>query len=1673
MNLRNPRTRLRALAVISTGALVASVMTAIGLASPASAAITAGAPVPFVEQLAVNAQTNGNILAPNYYFGTLASEATGRQAVQLIGQGKFVTFTLTAPANAVDFHYSIPDSLDGAGMTAPLGLYVNGVAQTPLTMTSVNSWLYGSNPPSETNTPLVSDPGTSAPHDMYDDVRTMFSSTLPIGATVTLKVDAGDNAPWYTINTADFELVAAPIAQPAGYLNATSSPYNADPSGLVDSTTALQNAVNAASTAGVGLYLPQGLYKVSSPIFVNKVTIEGAGEWYTELTGHEVEFAGQIGNPSTLVNVSNLSMFGNVNTRDDSDGTVHGFNGGFDHSNINHVWIQNEKVGIWVVGPTDSLTIDSVRIQDTTADGVNFHGSVTNSIVENSFERNLQDDGLAIWSSPGADVNNTFNQNTIDTPGIANNVGLYGGTGTTVTNNLLQDTITRGGGIGIGNRFGATSLAGTTTISGNKLVRTGQFDPGWDYNVGAIWFWPLESALTGTVNITNNEIDDSPGEAFQFENSAPPVGTAVATQGVNGNVTSGVTVTNNVVNNVGTYVFQLQSPGSASVSGTTATGVGVSGIFNCNSGFTLTQGAGNSGWSTSSCGLPAKAPLYAFPSTTTFENASTGSATPSQKVTVFNAGAAAATLGTISASSGFTVVNDPSKPCGTTLDLSTPIDANTWCQVDVSFTAPSNGITTGTLTIPSNQTGNPTVLQLVGSTGANNVITPPTVTPTTLAFGSINVGSTTAAQTLTVTNPGASAITITSVAASSGFSQTNTCGTSLGAGASCTVSVKFSPVSGGFTTGSVAITNSGTQTPIGASLTGTGITSTTNLAQGAAITASSSSGGFAPNQANDGNTTTYWESLDGNAFPQTLTVDLGSSLSIGSVVLNLPPPSTWAARTETLSVLGSNDGTNFTTLSASAGRLFDPATGNTVTITLPANTTDRYVQLNITGNTGWPAGQVSEFAVFPGSGGGGGTATLAANPSSLAFGSVNVGSTSATQTVTVTNSGTVAATVSSVAVTGAFSQTNTCGTSIAAGGSCTVTAKFSPTVAGATSGTITVNSNATNSALTVALTGTGQSVGTATLGASPTSLAFGNQTTNTTSGVQTTTITNSGTVAATVSSVSVTGAFSQTNTCGTSIAAGGTCVVSVKFAPTANGAASGTLTVASNATNPSLTVALTGTGVAPGTATLTATPTSLAFGNQTVGSSSAAKTVTMTNTGTASATISAISVSGVYSQTNNCGGSVIAGGSCTVNVTFSPTATGAASGTLTVASNATNPSLTAALTGTGVTAGTATLTASPTSVAFGNQSVGSTSAATNVTITNTGTASATISGVTVSGAFAQTNTCTTIAAGGTCTVSVTFAPTATGAASGTLTVSSNATNPSLTVALTGTGTTATATNLSQGKSVSVSSVSQTYVGTNAVDGDQSTYWESANNTFPQTFTVDLGASDNLTSVVLKLPTTWGARTETLTVSGSTTGTTYTTLVGSAAYTLDPNVGGNSVTINLPAGTVDRFVSLTVTANTGWPAAQFSEVQVMGTPNGPVQTNLALNKATTESGHTQTYASSAVTDGNTSSYWEGAAGFPAFVTVDLGASHAITSVVLNVPPATSWATRTETLSVLGSTDGTNFTTIVGSAVYTFNPATGNTVTITFTSTNARYVKINFTTNSGAASGQLSELAVYGS
>jgi alpha-1,3-glucanase-like protein/CARDB protein/F5/8 type C domain-containing protein len=140
-------------------------------------------------------------------------------------------------------------------------------------------------------------------------------------------------------------------------------------------------------------------------------------------------------------------------------------------------------------------------------------------------------------------------------------------------------------------------------------------------------------------------------------------------------------------------------------------------------------------------------------------------------------------------------------------------------------------------------------------------------------------------------------------------------------------------------------------------------------------------------------------------------------------------------------------------------------------------------------------------------------------------------------------------------------------------------------------------------------------------------------------------------------------------------------------------------------------------------------------------------------------------------------------------------------------------------------------------------------------------------------------------------------------------------------------------NLAAGKSASASSNTQTYVAGNVTDGNQGSYWESANNAFPQWVRVDLGSSVSTNQVVLKLPSGWGSRNETLAVQGSTDGQNFNDL--SAAASRAFNAPGNTLTIDYGNSTV-RYIRILITANTGWPAGQISEVEVYGPATGDTQ-----------------------------------------------------------------------------------------------------------------------------------------
>jgi hypothetical protein len=276
-------------------------------------------------------------------------------------------------------------------------------------------------------------------------------------------------------------------------------------------------------------------------------------------------------------------------------------------------------------------------------------------------------------------------------------------------------------------------------------------------------------------------------------------------------------------------------------------------------------------------------------------------------------------------------------------------------------------------------------------------------------------------------------------------------------------------------------------------------------------------------------------------------------------------------------------------------------------------------------------------------------------------------------------------------------------------------------------------------------------------------------------------------------------------------------------------------------------------------------------------------------------------------------------------------------------------------------------------------------------------------------------------------------------------------------------------NLSLGKATAESGHNDVYVVSNINDGNQATYWEGVNSTFPSWAQVDLGAATNIDQIVLKVPSGWGTRNETLSVQGSTNNSTFSTLVGSATYVF--NGSTNTVTINFTAAST-RYVRLNVTANTGWPAAQISEFEIYGVAGSGNGTNLAAGKTMSASGVSQSFVASNANDGNQSTYWESTnSAFPQWLQVDLGSSVSINKVVLKTP-VSGWAARTQTLAVQGSPTGSSFADIVGSAGYSFDPASASTVTITFTATTTRFVRLNITGNTGWPAGQIAEFEVYG-
>ena len=427
--------------------------------------------------------------------------------------------------------------------------------------------------------------------------------------------------------------------------------------------------------------------------------------------------------------------------------------------------------------------------------------------------------------------------------------------------------------------------------------------------------------------------------------------------------------------------------------------------------------------------------------------------------------------------------------------------------------------------------------------------------------------------------------------------------------------------------------------------------------------------------------------------------------------------------------------------------------------------------------------------------------TLSANPPSVSFGNVFVGNT-AIQNVTITNSG-ADTTIGDDTFTGtgqsSFSTDEGCdGQVLGNGGSCVIQVSFQPSARGGRIAALNVPSDA-NTVL-VNLQGTGVAP---VIGISPGSLAFGSRHVGTQSATQTVTVTNTGDSSGSVAVAKSGGdaaAFPITNGCLSAIAPGGSCQVSIAFAPTSAGAKSASLDFTTNdPANPNQSVGLSGTGTAP---IVGITDGPLGFGLQHVGTQSGSMVVTVANgaganeAATVSAALSGANADAFAITTSSCNSAVAPGGSCQVSVVFTAASAGPRSASLDFTTNdPANPSESVALSGTG-TSPIVSVPAGP--LDFGTQVFGGAPLPPHVvTVSNDAGAneaasvSFAFSGANAGDFIITSNGCVTpVAPGGSCDLIVAFVPSSPGTKSASLDVTTNDPgNPSDSITLSGTTTT--------------------------------------------------------------------------------------------------------------------------------------------------------------------------------------------------------------------------------------------------------------------------------------------
>ena len=797
-------------------------------------------------------------------------------------------------------------------------------------------------------------------------------------------------------------------------------------------------------------------------------------------------------------------------------------------------------VPIWGPAATPSV-IDGISTSSTEV-GVRFQSSVAGSIIGVRFYKSKANNGVHIgnlWTSGGINLGTVtftgesgagWQQANFATPiPIAANttyvasyfapLGSYSVDAAYFVNPFINSPLTA-------LQDGTDGANGVFFVSGSSTFPTTTLNSS-NYWVDVV-FAPASiagpsAALSPTaLSFTSQAIGSS---------SVPQIVTLTNTGGVTLNLT-GIAL----AGNTGGDFAQVNTCGSSlapSASCTISVTFTPSTTGSRTATLTISNDAPGSPQSLSLSGIGAGTPTAALaPVSLTFASQPLGSTSAAQTITLTNSGTATLTLTSVA----ITGVNSGDYAQTTTCTATLAAAAS--CSINVTFKPTAAGVRAASVTITDNAAGSPHTAALTATGVAPTV----TLSPTPLAFGSQFVGTSSAAQSVTLTNTSALALTLTSITItgtnSGNFVQTNNCGTGLSAGANCTISIKFTPSTAGARSVSLTVTDNATGSPQTVTLTGTGTApavtrSPTSLAFGNQLIGTSSAG-------------------------RAITIT-----NSGTATLTLV----------SISLSGANSG-DFTQINTCGATLAAAANCSISVIFTPSALGARFASVIIADNATGSPQTVSMTGT-------GATPIVTLSRSLVSFGIRQLGTTSSGTNVTLKNTGGAALSLTSISITGAnssdFNQTTTCGVSVAAGASCTITATFSPSATGARTAAISVTDNASGSPQNVGLSGTGTAVSL-----SPSSMDLGLRLVGSPSAAKLITLRNLGTTALAITAITVTGVnasdFLQTNTCGATLAGGASCTISVVFTPSASGIRKASLIVADSDPTSPQAVSLSGTG---------------------------------------------------------------------------------------------------------------------------------------------------------------------------------------------------------------------------------------------------------------------------------------------------------------------------------------------------------------------------------------------------------------------------------------------------------------------------------------------------------------